>query len=102
MGLAIGITVGVFCMPLIMAGAVIFWHMWRYRLRLSEAFLYFLILALTRFFWRTSVEGAIELAPGQGAVFVGNHRSSIDPLFLQMLVPRHIHFMVAREYTSAG
>jgi 1-acyl-sn-glycerol-3-phosphate acyltransferase len=100
MGLAVGITIGVFCVPLIIAGAVIFWHMWRYRLRLSEATFYFLILVLTRYFWRASVEGKIELAAGQGAVFVGNHRSPIDPFFLQMLVPRHIHFMVAREYTK--
>jgi 1-acyl-sn-glycerol-3-phosphate acyltransferase len=100
MGLAIGIALALFCLPFLVAGAIVLVFMWRYRLSLSEAFLYFLLITLTRYLWRATVEGEINLSPGQGAVFVCNHRSSIDPLFLQMLVPRHIHFMVAREYTK--
>jgi 1-acyl-sn-glycerol-3-phosphate acyltransferase len=72
----------------------------RYRLRFSEALLYALDVALTRWLWRATVEGSIELSPGQGAIFVSNHSSSIDPLFLQMLIPRAIHYLVAREYVE--
>jgi 1-acyl-sn-glycerol-3-phosphate acyltransferase len=75
--------------------------MMRYRLRFSEALLYALDVALTRSLWRATVEGSIELSPGQGAIFVSNHSSSIDPLFLQMLIPRAIHYLVAREYVES-
>ena len=84
----------------VVAGAVIVRFMWRYGLPFSKALLYFLNVTLTRFLWRTTVKGSIDLSPGQGAVFVSNHRSSIDTLFLQQLIPRAIHYLIAREYVG--
>jgi 1-acyl-sn-glycerol-3-phosphate acyltransferase len=96
----LGIALVVLVVLLAAAAIVIGRLMVRYRLRFSEALLYALDVALTRWLWRTTVEGSIELSPGQGAIFVSNHSSSIDPLFLQMLIPRAIHYLVAREYVE--
>jgi 1-acyl-sn-glycerol-3-phosphate acyltransferase len=96
----LGIALSIISVLAVAAGAVIGCFMWRYRLRFSQALLYALDVALTRYLWRTTVEGSIELAAGQGAIFVSNHRSSIDPLYLQMLIPRAIHYLVAREYVE--
>jgi 1-acyl-sn-glycerol-3-phosphate acyltransferase len=40
----------------------------------------------------------LRLAGDQGAVIVCNHRSSVDPFFLQTATSRKTHWMVAREY----
>jgi len=97
------VTVAVAALLVILAAiAAVVWRFVRlYRLTISEAVLWFLNITFTRVLWRARVEGAIDLAPGQGAVFVCNHRSSIDPLFLQMLIPKAMHWMVAKEYVEA-
>jgi 1-acyl-sn-glycerol-3-phosphate acyltransferase len=93
-------VVAIVLLALVVAAVV--WHfLRRYRLSLAEAGLYFLNVLLARILWGTRVDGTIDLQPGQGAIFVCNHRSSIDPLFLQMLIPRAIHFLVAKEYVGA-
>ncbi len=100
MRLFLGIVLSLLLLLAVVAAAVIVRFMWRYGLPFSKALLYFLNVALARFLWRTKVEGSIDLAPGQGAVFVSNHRSSIDTLFLQQLIPRAIHYLIAREYVQ--
>jgi 1-acyl-sn-glycerol-3-phosphate acyltransferase len=62
-----------------------------------RAFWYLLSIILARVLWRANVE-PIPLPPGQGAVLVSNHRSSIDPFFIELASNRHVHWMVAREY----
>jgi 1-acyl-sn-glycerol-3-phosphate acyltransferase len=57
----------------------------------------FVMHCLARLLWRATVP-PFPLTPGQGAVIVCNHRSSIDPFFLQLTAGRTIHWMVAREY----
>ncbi|MEX2142254.1 MAG: lysophospholipid acyltransferase family protein [Pirellulales bacterium] len=100
MRLFLGISLAVLLSLVVMAGAVIVRFMWRYSLPFSKALLYFLNVTLTRFLWRTTVEGSIELTPGMGAVIISNHRSSIDTLFLQQLIPRAIHYLIAREFVE--
>jgi 1-acyl-sn-glycerol-3-phosphate acyltransferase len=100
MRLFLGISLAVLLSLVVLAGAVIVWFMWRYSLPFSKALLYFLNVTLTRFLWRTTVQGSIELTPGQGAVIISNHRSSIDTLFLQQLIPRAIHYLIAREFVE--
>jgi len=60
----------------------------------SQAILYWIASMLARLQWGTRWENLPKLPEG-GAVIVGNHRSSIDPLFFQMAVRRPIHWMVA-------
>ena len=54
--------------------------------------------ALTRLLWRATAAGPLPLPSGQGAVLVCNHKSSVDPFFIQTLTTRKTHWMVAREF----
>ena len=56
---------------------------------------------ITRLLWGTRIEGTLQVSPGQGAIIVANHRSSIDPSFVQICVRRVVYWMVAREYCEA-
>ena len=64
--------------------------------------LWILSVLLVRLLWRARFEGRLPLEPGTGAVVVCNHRSPIDPFFLQAYAPMKIHWMVAREYCQSG
>jgi 1-acyl-sn-glycerol-3-phosphate acyltransferase len=59
--------------------------------------LFLVVLLLARVLWRARVP-PLPLTPGRGAIIISNHRSSIDPLFVQVVSRRVIHWMVAREY----
>ena len=70
---------------------------WRLPYGLWQATIYFTALLLTRVLWRTQVP-PLPLPPGQGAVIVCNHRTSVDPFFIQIVANRYVRWMVAREY----
>ncbi|MFZ5829943.1 MAG: lysophospholipid acyltransferase family protein [Planctomycetota bacterium] len=70
----------------------------RFPFRPAQTALYGLNYFLTHVLWGLRVEGRLATAPGQGAVIVCNHRSSIDPCFIAVLVRRPVHWMVAREF----
>jgi 1-acyl-sn-glycerol-3-phosphate acyltransferase len=70
---------------------------WRSPYGMWQATVYFVTLLLTRVLWRTQVP-PFPLPPGQGAVIVCNHRTSVDPFFIQIVVNRYVRWMVAREY----
>lgn len=53
---------------------------------------------LTSLLWRTVAPRDVPLPPGRGGVIVCNHRSSVDPFFVQRSTQRPIHWMVAKEY----
>ena len=53
---------------------------------------------LVRILWRTQLPKHLPDVRGRGAVIVCNHRSSIDPFFIQVMFTRPIHWMVAREF----
>ncbi len=55
---------------------------------------------LTRLQWRTRTVGEFPIPDGRGAIIVCNHRSSIDPFFVQTSVFRKAHWMVAKEYVE--
>lgn len=65
---------------------------------LAEAMLLLFAMFFARVMWRGQVPERLPLEPNQGAVIVSNHRSSIDPFFVQMAAHRRVHWMVAREY----
>ena len=62
--------------------------------------LLFINRLLTSLLWRTSAPSDVPLPPGRGGVIVCNHRSSVDPFFVQRSTQRPIHWMVAREYVE--
>ncbi len=63
-----------------------------------QAFFWLLACFYTRIMWRTRREGDFPIGPTGNAVVICNHRSSIDPFFVQVASPRVIRWMVAREY----
>lgn len=65
---------------------------------LQQTFFWLVAKTLTRFMWRTRVEVPFPIAGEGGAVIICNHRTSIDPFFVQVSSRRVIHWMVAREY----
>lgn len=60
--------------------------------------LLFLDWLLVKFLWRADVPRRLPLAAGQGAVVICNHRSSVDPFFIQFACDKPSHWMVAREF----
>jgi 1-acyl-sn-glycerol-3-phosphate acyltransferase len=87
-----------FLLFLVVAGAAYaFVWCWRLPYRLWQAPIYFLTLILTRIRWRTQVP-PFPLPPGQGAVIISNHRTSVDPFFIQIVANRYVRWFVAREY----
>ncbi len=64
----------------------------------KQTFFWLLAKFLTRFFWRAKIENPFPIAGAGSAVIICNHRSSVDPFFVQISVRRVVHWMVAREY----
>jgi 1-acyl-sn-glycerol-3-phosphate acyltransferase len=48
--------------------------------------------------WRVEITGQIPENRATGAVIVCNHRSSVDPFFIQLVTGRVCHWFVAKEY----
>lgn len=78
--------------------AALAWWLVRIRFSPLQGFLWVLAVALVKFRWHGRCIGTIDVPPGQGAVLVLNHRSSVDPFFVQSATTRKIHWLVAREY----
>jgi 1-acyl-sn-glycerol-3-phosphate acyltransferase len=70
----------------------------RSRMNPLQCLLWGLAYLLCKFHWRTRWENPLPVDDGQGAVIVCNHRSSVDPFFVQMATGRKVHWMVAREF----
>jgi 1-acyl-sn-glycerol-3-phosphate acyltransferase len=64
----------------------------------AQSVIYALNYVVARILWRASVPGRFPIPPDQGAVIICNHRSSLDPAFIALSVPRVVHWLVAREY----
>ncbi|MCA9154752.1 MAG: 1-acyl-sn-glycerol-3-phosphate acyltransferase [Planctomycetales bacterium] len=71
---------------------------WRSSFTFTQAILMGLAILLTRLLWRATIPRRLPLDGRQGAIVIANHRSSIDPFFLQVIVDRPMHWMVAKEY----
>jgi 1-acyl-sn-glycerol-3-phosphate acyltransferase len=87
-------------LALLILTAFIVW--WRSSpLTLVQTFWWSLNYLIAKLLWRTKVEGTLPVKPNQGAVIVANHRSSVDPSFIQTCIRRVVYWMVAREYCEA-
>jgi 1-acyl-sn-glycerol-3-phosphate acyltransferase len=64
----------------------------------AQSLVYALVYVLVRVLWRARIRGHFPIPPGQGAVVICNHRSSLDPTFIALSVPQVVHWLVAREY----
>ncbi|MFV1964080.1 MAG: lysophospholipid acyltransferase family protein [Pirellulaceae bacterium] len=64
----------------------------------AQTTLFVMASLLVRVLWRSKLPGPLPVARGRGVVVVCNHRSSVDPFFVQVCCDRPVHWMVAREY----
>ena len=73
----------------------------RTRMTALQSVLYYISYVMTISLWRCRSNRLLPRDPGQGAVIVTNHRSSVDPFFIQMAVgPEIVHWMVAKEFVE--
>ena len=90
--LTIGMLLAIF-----IAAVTIFVIWWkRSPLSFGQIVLWSVNYTIAKLLWRTQVEG--ELPINSGAVIVANHRSGVDPSFIQTCIRRVVYWMVAREY----
>lgn len=85
---------------LTLAGAVVAWivvAIVRSPYTPVQCLLLFGDVLLTHFLWRVDVQNPVPLAANQGAVLVCNHRSSVDPFFIQLVAGRPVHWLVTKE-----
>ncbi len=64
----------------------------------AQSFWYGVNYVISRILWRARVDRELPVAPDQGAIIVCNHRSSVDPCFIEIATNRAVHWMVAKEY----
>lgn len=65
---------------------------------LWENCLYAPTFLMGRLKWRVGFENDPPPELNKGAILVANHRSSVDPFFVQLAAKRRVHWMVAKEY----
>jgi len=75
------------------------WWWKRSPLTLGQTLLWSANYLIAKLLWDTRVEG--DLPRDGGAIIVANHRSSVDPSFIQIAIRRVVYWMVAREYCEA-
>lgn len=83
---------------MLLAGGWLLWVKSGTQYTLSQTFFWLLAHFYARIMWRTKIEGEFPIQGEGNAVIICNHRSSIDPFFVQIALRRVAHWMVAREY----
>lgn len=64
----------------------------------EENLLYLPTFLMGRLLWRVEFTNAAPAELRGGAILVANHKSSVDPFFVQLAARRRVHWMVAKEY----
>lgn len=67
---------------------------------LWENCLYVPTFLMGRMLWRVTFRNEAPPELQFGALLVANHRSSVDPFFVQLAARRRVHWMVAKEYCN--
>jgi len=83
---------------LIIASGYLVWLIRRSDYGWWESCLYLPTYLWGRLLWRVQFRNEPPQALAGGAVLVANHRSSVDPFFVQLAARRRVHWMVAKEY----
>ena len=73
--------------------------LFRSRYTLIQGLLYSYAYVMARVLWRAELPDT-RLRPHGGAVIVCNHRGPFDPVFIQLIAGRVVHWMVAGEYVQ--
>lgn len=73
----------------------------RSRMSPFQCLLWGLAYVLVKLLWRARWINPLPSLGERGGVIVSNHRSSVDPFFIQTATGRKTHWMVAREYVES-
>ncbi len=88
-------------MAAVMSALILFVRAWRRtHYSLTQYVLFLGVRAIVRYQWRAELPDKLTFDPARGAVLICNHRSSVDPFFIQVLFDRPARWMVAREYVE--
>src|SRR5262245_1679518 len=93
------VSIAILAALAVIAVALFVWWWKRSPLTLGQTLLWSANYLIAKLLWDTRVEG--NLPVHGGAVIVANHRSSVDPSFIQIAIRRVVYWMVAREYCEA-
>jgi 1-acyl-sn-glycerol-3-phosphate acyltransferase len=74
------------------------WLIWHNVYDFGETLQYVPVYIIARLLWRVGFTNEPPQEIFSGAILAANHRSSIDPLFVQLAARRRVHWMVAKEY----
>ncbi|ADB17141.1 phospholipid/glycerol acyltransferase [Pirellula staleyi DSM 6068] len=96
---AIGFSLGALALGLLVVMIV---NMARSRMNPLQCVLWVLAWLIAKLWWRAQLPGPVPLPENVGAILVVNHRSSVDPFFVQTATGRKVHWMVAREYCESA
>jgi 1-acyl-sn-glycerol-3-phosphate acyltransferase len=73
---------------------------WRHReFTIPQLILWYLAKVLVRLLWHAK-QPRWPVPKGQGVVVICNHRSSVDPFFIQTIADAPMRWMVAKEYVQ--
>jgi 1-acyl-sn-glycerol-3-phosphate acyltransferase len=78
--------------------AYFFWQIRNSDYDFWESCLFLPTYLMGRLVWRVHFRNQAPEEIRQGAVLAANHRSSVDPFFVQLAAGRRVHWMVAQEY----
>jgi 1-acyl-sn-glycerol-3-phosphate acyltransferase len=81
--------------PLLMAAG----YARRSHLNFAQVLLWMPAAMITLFQWNTRLHGRLK-GLSTGAILIANHRSSVDPFFIQMACDKPVGCLVAREYVE--
>ena len=85
----------------VISALILFVRAWRRTHYSFTQYVLFLgVRAIVRYQWRAELPDKLTFDPARGAVLICNHRSSVDPFFIQVLFDRPARWMVAREYVE--
>jgi 1-acyl-sn-glycerol-3-phosphate acyltransferase len=76
------------------------WRFWRSPYTPVQTCLLWTDMLLAKLLWRADIPKRLPPGCEGGAVVVANHRSSVDPFFIQLVPGRRVHWMVAAEFFS--
>lgn len=93
------VAAGVWLVLLVVASLVyLLWQIRNSPYTQWENVLYTPTYLFGRLLWRVRFTNSPPVEMRGGGVLVANHRSSVDPFFVQLSAGRRVHWMVAREY----
>jgi len=93
------LSIALLAASLVTVALLFVWWWKRSPLTLGQTLLWSGNYLIAKLLWDTRVEG--ELPRHGGAIIVANHRSIVDPSFIQIAIRRVVYWMVAREYCEA-